>query len=218
MSQTRLVTKPIMLGKCPPQVRFVPDRQRHADGGGYLFAATLNDRLRTNPATLPGDMCHGRWRCRGRLQITRRNGWEFLDEEGALTLAGICDQIIPADDYPSASQAGVLIYIDRQLTHHYAKYQDNYIGGLKMADDLSLKEFGRRFALLDSQGQLRIVTAIESTDRDFFEMVRNHTLEGYYGAPRHGGNRDAVSWRMLGLAEPPLRGRVPIIIAKGGKS
>ena len=136
----------------------------------------------------------------------RRNGWEFLDEEGALTLAGICDQIIPADDYPSASQAGVLIYIDRQLTRHYAKYQNNYIGGLKMADDLSLKEFGRRFALIDSQGQHRIVTAIESTDHDFFEMVRNHTLEGYYGAPRHGGNRDAVSWRMLGLAEPPLRG------------
>jgi gluconate 2-dehydrogenase gamma chain len=34
--------------------------------------------------------------------------------------------------------------------------------------------------------------------------VRNHTLEGYYGSPRHGGNRDAVSWRMLGLDEPPI--------------
>ena len=34
-----------------------------------------------------------------------------------------------------------------------------------------------------------------------------HTMEGYYGSPRHGGNRDAASWHMLGLAEPPLRGR-----------
>jgi gluconate 2-dehydrogenase gamma chain len=149
--------------------------------------------------------------CKSRLG----NGWEFLDEETALTLAGICDQIIPADDYPSASQAGVLIYIDRQLTRHYSKYQDKYIIGLKMADELSLKEFGRRFGLLGSQDQLRIVSSIESTDHDFFEMVRSHTLEGYYGAPRHGGNRDAVSWRMLGLAEPPLRGRVPIILLKG---
>lgn len=144
-----------------------------------------------------------------------RNGWEFLDDEDALTLAGICDQIIPEDDYPSASQAGVLIYIDRQLTHHYAKHQDQYIGGLKMVDKLSFKEFGRRFARLDSQDQLRIVSQIGNTNRDFFELVRSHTFEGYYGAPRHGGNRDAVSWRMLGLAEPPLRGRVPIIGVKG---
>jgi gluconate 2-dehydrogenase gamma chain len=148
----------------------------------------------------------------------RRNDWEFLNDEDAFTLAGICDQIVPADDYPSASQAGVLIYIDRQLIRHYAKYQDKYIRGLKMADELSLKEFGRRFALLDPQDKFTIVCAIESTDHDFFEMVRNHTLEGYYGAPRHGGNRDAVSWRMLGLAEPPLRGRVPIIPAKDVKS
>jgi gluconate 2-dehydrogenase gamma chain len=147
-----------------------------------------------------------------------RTGWEFLDEENALTLAGICDQIVPADDFPSASQAGVLIYIDRQLTHHYAKYQHKYIRGLKTIDEISRKEFGRRFALLDSHQQLRIVGAIESTDRDFFELVRSHTLEGYYGAPRHGGNRDAVSWRMLGLAEPPLRGRAPIIAAKSVRS
>lgn len=152
--------------------------------------------------------------CKSRV----RNGWEFLDDESALTLAGICDQIIPADDYPSASQAGVLVYIDRQLTHHYVKYQDKYVGGLKMADGLSLKEFGRRFALLDSKDQLRIVSVIERTDREFFEMVRSHTLEGYYGAPRHGGNRDAVSWRMLGLAEPPLRGRLPVIPVTGRKS
>lgn len=151
--------------------------------------------------------------CRGRA----RSGWEFLNQENALTLAGICDQIIPADDYPSASQAGVLIYIDRQLTHHYAKFQDKYVAGLKLADDLSQKKFARRFALLVSEQQLKIVRDIENSDPDFFEMVRKHTLEGYYGAPRHGGNLNAVSWRMLGLAEPPLRGRLPIITGKGGK-
>jgi len=152
--------------------------------------------------------------CKGRA----RSGWEFLNEENALTLAGICDQIIPADDYPSASQAGVLVYIDRQLTHHYSRYQDKYLGGFKLAEEVSRKEFGRRFALLDSEQQLKIVIAIEIADREFFELVRKHTLEGYYGAPRHGGNRDAVSWRMLGLAEPPLRGRVPVITPKGEKS
>jgi hypothetical protein len=32
----------------------------------------------------------------------------------------------------------------------------------------------------------------------FFEMLLSHTMEGYYGDPRHGGNRDHVSgWAFL---------------------
>jgi gluconate 2-dehydrogenase gamma chain len=60
--------------------------------------------------------------------------------------------------------------------------------------------------------------ALEKENRRFFEIVREHSMEGYYGSPRHGGNRDAVSWRMLGLAEPPLRGRPQYDLRKGGQS
>jgi gluconate 2-dehydrogenase gamma chain len=52
-----------------------------------------------------------------------------------------------------------------------------------------------------------VVHALVQQNPAFFELVRKHTLEGYYGSPRHGGNRDAVSWRMLGVSEPPIRGR-----------
>jgi len=51
-----------------------------------------------------------------------------------------------------------------------------------------------------------VAEALEKKAPEFFELVRRHSLQSYYGSPRHGGNRDAVSWRMLGLAEPPLRG------------
>jgi gluconate 2-dehydrogenase gamma chain len=67
--------------------------------------------------------------------------------------------------------------------------------------------FGNAFADAASAQQMQIVTSLEKANRGFFEMLRQHTMEGYYGSPRHGGNRDAVSWRMLGLDEPPLRGR-----------
>ncbi len=60
--------------------------------------------------------------------------------------------------------------------------------------------------------------AIEQQNRWFFDLVRGHTLEGYYGSPRHGGNRDAVSWRMLGLAEPPVRGRAQYDLRKSPAS
>ena len=49
--------------------------------------------------------------------------WEFLSDQQAGTLAALCDQIVPADDFPSASQAGVLNYIDRQLVRHYRRHQ-----------------------------------------------------------------------------------------------
>jgi gluconate 2-dehydrogenase gamma chain len=60
-----------------------------------------------------------------------------------------------------------------------------------------------------------VVSDLSQQEPTFFELVRSHTLEGYYGSPRHGGNRDAVSWRMLGLDEPPVAGPRAIRPEKG---
>ncbi len=137
----------------------------------------------------------------------RRTSYGVLRENDAPALAAICDQIIPADEYPSASQAGVLNYIDLQLAGHYRRHQKTYRQGLKQANDLSRSRFGMDLAQASAQQQFEIVSTIEKENQAFFELVRTHTMQGYYGTPRHGGNRDAVSWRMLGLDEPPLRGR-----------
>lgn len=144
-----------------------------------------------------------------------REAWEFLTDAQAETLKAICDQIVPADDFPSASQAGVLTYIDRQLMRHYRRHQDAYREGLERAHGLSVKRFSRQLAALTAAEQLEVVKAIEEQDRGFFDLVRSHTMEGYYGAPRHGGNRDAVSWHMLGLSEPPTLGRSQYDLRKG---
>jgi len=143
---------------------------------------------------------------------------EFLSDEQARTLAAICDQIIPADEFPSASQAGVLTYIDRQLIRHYRRHQDAYRAGLEQAQAMSRQRFGKDLASLTQPQQLDVVSSLSQRNRPFFELVRSHTLEGYYGSPRHGGNRDAVSWRMLGLAEPPVLGRAQYDLRKGSPS
>jgi gluconate 2-dehydrogenase gamma chain len=137
----------------------------------------------------------------------RRTGYGYLKERETAALAAICDQIIPADDFPSASQAGVLTYIDLQLMGHYRRHQKAYREGLKRADELSRSRFGLDLVQASAQQQFEAVSSIEKENKPFFELVRAHTMQGYYGSPRHGGNRDAVSWRMLGLDEPPLRGR-----------
>jgi gluconate 2-dehydrogenase gamma chain len=144
--------------------------------------------------------------------------WDFLNDAQARTLAAISDQIVPADDFPGASQAGVLTYIDRQLARHYRRHRDTYRDGLAQADATSRERYGRELAALASPQQAELVGAIEEQNRKFFDLVRSHTLEGYYGAPRHGGNRDAVNWKMLGLAEPPVRGRAQHDLRKGSPS
>jgi gluconate 2-dehydrogenase gamma chain len=146
------------------------------------------------------------------------DGWEFLSDSHAGILAVLCDQIIPADDFPSASQAGVVTYIDRELARHYRSHQLAYREGLEQADAISRDRFGHALTDATPAQQLQIAAALEKGNRTFFELLRQHTMEGYYGSPRHGGNRDAVSWRMLGLAEPPLRGRAQYDLRKGGRS
>ena len=148
----------------------------------------------------------------------QRDAWQFLTEEQAQTLQAICDQIIPADEFPSASQAGVLNYIDSQLMRAYRRHRDVYRRGLEQAQTLSRKRFGQDLAALTPAQQFDLVSALESQEGKFFSLVRNHTMEGYYGSPRHGGNRDAVSWRMLGLSEPPPLGRAQYDLRKGGPS
>ena len=147
-----------------------------------------------------------------------RGNWEYLTEEQARTLTAICDRIVPADEFPSASQAGVLNYIDRQLMRHYRKHRHAYRHGLEDVETASRKRFGGDLASLTQQQQLEMVSELEKQNRSFFDLVRSHTLEGYYGSPRHGGNRDAVSWQMLGLAEPPVRGRAQYDLRKGSPS
>ena len=48
---------------------------------------------------------------------------------------------------------------------------------------------------------------IDHTAANFFDMVRQHSLQGYYGSPAHGGNRDYVSYRMIGLDYPNVIGQ-----------
>jgi gluconate 2-dehydrogenase gamma chain len=121
----------------------------------------------------------------------------------------ICGQIIPADDFPGARQAGVVYFIDLQLTRHYRKFRDSYRKGIAALDKASSGRFGKPFADLAVERQTEILAEEETNGSEFFDLVRTHAMQGFYGDPRHGGNRGEVSWKMLGLPTPPVRGRLP---------
>jgi gluconate 2-dehydrogenase gamma chain len=76
-------------------------------------------------------------------------------------------------------------------------------------DASSRKRFGKPFVELSSPRQIEVLRDVKRSDAEFFGLIRTHTMQGFYGDPRHGGNRGAVSWKMLGLPSPPVRGRMP---------
>ena len=137
-----------------------------------------------------------------------KNEWRFFTNEEALTVDAICEQLIPADRDPGAKQAGVVHYIDIQLTGPFMRHQQTYRQGIAGVDAGSRTKFSKRFVDLTAEQQAEVLVDIEENSGAFFELVLTHTRQGFYGDPRHGGNRGMVSWKMVGLAYPPVRGRM----------
>ena len=133
--------------------------------------------------------------------------WRFLTAAEGRTLAALCEQIIPADQTPGAAWAGVVNFIDRQLMGPYRRQRELYRAGLAELDRAAVFIGVPSFADLDPTRQTALLTSLDGTTKRFFTTVIAHTMQGYYGDPRHGGNRDAVSWRMLGVPVVPVRGR-----------
>jgi len=145
--------------------------------------------------------------------------WRVLTVNEARALAGMVDQIIPPDQDQGAVWAGVVNYIDRQLNGPLESFQDIYRRGLAGVDQSSQSRYGKLFADLESAQQIDLLHLLEvnkapgtgwkqGPSSEFFATVVDHTMQGFYGDPRHGGNRDGVSWKMLQLPYPPIRGRV----------
>ena len=121
----------------------------------------------------------------------------------------LCGRIVPEDQDPGAVRAGAAVFIDRQLDEFYKPLQQSYRQGLATVDRESVSAEGRPFADLPADAQLAVLRRIERNAelKPFFDLLVAHTMQGFYGSPRHGGNRERASWKMLGVASPPLRGR-----------
>ena len=149
-----------------------------------------------------------------------KSPWRFLTVDEARTLAAACDQIIPPDGDAGASWAGVVNYIDRQLCGHFQNLRNSYRLGVAAMNNSSRVLYGSDFAFLPDRKQIDLLGKMESgnvppqawqkiSPKEFFSMLVDHTMQGYYGDPRHGGNREGVSWKMVKLSYPPIRGRLP---------
>ena len=83
--------------------------------------------------------------------------------------------------------------------------------GIAAADAWTEARFGAAFAALDEAQRQAAFAEIDSgaaqfenfEARDFFEMLLQIVMEGFFADPYYGGNRDMAGWKMIGYPGLP---------------
>ena len=139
---------------------------------------------------------------------TRENGSSsgILTRRERRILEAVADRIFPATDTPGAVEAGAVNYIEQALAGDYAPVLRLYRSGLRALDRHGRRRFSVNFSALDDPQKDAILQDFEAGKvpdckkaAEFFETVRYHVLEGVFGEPDYGGNRDLIGWRLVGF-------------------
>ena len=121
----------------------------------------------------------------------------FFTDAQAAEVDAMAAQIIPSDATPGAREAHVINFIDRALTTFEKGQQQAYTKGLQdlEAQTKTLYPSAARFSALTSEQQIQVLAAMEKTP--FFNLVRTHTVTGFFASPIHGGNYNKVGWKLV---------------------
>jgi gluconate 2-dehydrogenase gamma chain len=141
----------------------------------------------------------------------------FFDERQALIIASASSRIFPTDESgPGASEAGVVVYIDRQLAGPYGRDRYRYTRepfedgvpeqgyqGKATPREIyreGIASLGAEFDKLAAEAQDAKLRQVE--DGYFFKLLRQHTIEGMFCDPMHGGNAGLIGWQLIGYPGP----------------
>lgn len=142
----------------------------------------------------------------------------FFTETEALIVAAAASRIFPSDDSgPGAREAGVAVYIDRQLAGSYGRDHFRYtqppfedappeLGYQAKETPRQIYREGLKglkdFHLLPPAERDTALQQIESSA--FFALLRQNTIEGMFCDPLHGGNAGMVGWQLVGFPGPRM--------------
>jgi gluconate 2-dehydrogenase gamma chain len=127
-------------------------------------------------------------------------------------VAAFVDRIIPKDELgPGASESGVPEYINRSLGDYLSGEKAAFIDGLEATDAFARRSQARPFIELTSDQQDVVLTSMDSGSAEgfpnaqaFFNRARRLTLEGMFGDPYYGGNKNFAGWDLIRYPGPRL--------------
>jgi gluconate 2-dehydrogenase gamma chain len=140
--------------------------------------------------------------------------FEVLTLDQAKDVIAIAARIIPTDDEPGATDAGVVYFIDRALKTFASDERATYEAGLKNLNQLTSQTFpgATRFSAASKEQQDKLLSELSKDQpkpsrgrrsvgdnaTSFFQVIWFHTLAGFLVDPEGGGNRDYVGWKVIG--------------------
>jgi gluconate 2-dehydrogenase gamma chain len=144
--------------------------------------------------------------------------WRFFSEAEGSLVDAVAEQIIPSDEWPGGRESGVTNFIDKQLLGPYKRFRSIYSKGLAAIQKSCAALYNKKFEELSWNEQTAFLEKMEAGtinesewsggfDKEFFELIRDHSLQSYYGSPIHGGNRNKMSYKMMKLDYPLIIGQ-----------
>jgi gluconate 2-dehydrogenase gamma chain len=127
-------------------------------------------------------------------------------------LSAFVDRLIPKDELgPGASESGVPEYINRSLGDYLAGEKTVFVEGLEATDALARRSQNAAFVDLTPAQQDALLTSMENGAADgfpdargFFNRARRLALEGMFGDPYYGGNKNFAGWDLIKYPGPRL--------------
>ena len=117
----------------------------------------------------------------------------------AETLRAIVARLIPADENgPGALEARADRYIDRALSGALKSSRATYTTGLASVNAQAQSLKNAAFSRLSPADQDAVLTNIQQNAAAFFNLVRNHTIQGTFSDPFYGGNANFIGWDLIG--------------------
>ncbi|OAN79429.1 hypothetical protein A8B78_11900 [Jannaschia sp. EhC01] len=151
--------------------------------------------------------------------------WYFLTNAEARWLSAVVDIFIPEDEFPSATQAGVVDFIDFQMATGYGQGDGLYLEGpfqegtAEQGYQLPYTPAEMLRAAISTLMDETDITALPAADRDayvtalserteplgdipastFFSEILKLANQGYFADPIYMGNRQYAGWEMVGF-------------------
>ncbi|HUB05759.1 MAG TPA: gluconate 2-dehydrogenase subunit 3 family protein [Myxococcales bacterium] len=126
----------------------------------------------------------------------------FTDAEYEVMSAAV-ERILPRDQDPGAIDVGVPVYIDRMLTSpELHEMHDVVLGGLAALEKRAEVSYHKRFPELAPEEQDKLLAEFRSAPdgsgrQHFFDMLFSLTMEGFFGDPSYGGNKNREGWALV---------------------
>lgn len=126
----------------------------------------------------------------------------FITNEVRLILEAVADRMIPEDAWPSATDEGVIAYLERRAGEDVDTWKNLIEPGILSLNAKAITIYDKPFpslSVIEQDGMLR-----DMDQEKFFTTILEQVIEGYYGSPATRGNQVRKSWEMIGFRPGPV--------------